>query len=217
MQKGRLIAFEGIDGSGKTTQIELLKKYLDSKNSPYEIISFPQYGKNEYAKQVEDYLAGKFGQLKEIDPYFIAKAYASDRLSARDLIKRWLESGKMIICNRYIPSFAHLAANLEENKRKDFLVWVNKLEYETNSMPKEDLVILLDVDPKVGQQNSKVQGTDIHEQSFKHLQESRKIYLQLAKENSNWYVIDCMSDGEMRGKEEIHQEVVRILENYVQD
>lgn len=204
--KGKLIVFEGIDGSGKTTQVNLLAQSL---KVPYEVISFPQYGQNEYANKIKDYLEGKMGDISDVDPKEVAEIYAADRLTARDQINGWLSEGKIVLSNRYVPSYAHMAANMEESKRAGFLKWVNQLEYETNGMPKEDLVILLDVDPKVSQKH--VSGLDIHEQNLHHLEEARKIYLQLSKNNPNWYVINCMNDGQMKSREEVHREVLKVL------
>lgn len=215
LQRGKLVVIEGIDGSGKSTQIELLKKYFQEKNIPFEVISFPQYGKNEYAKEIFDYLSGKFGKLSEIDPYTIAKLYAGDRKTARDKIKNWLDNGKLVIANRYISSSkAHLGANLDEEKREGFMRWVDELEYQTHGIPKPDLTILLDVDPLVGQKNaSKDHKVDIHEKSIEHEQEASKIYLELSQAEENWVVLDCMENGQMKDREEIFDEIIRILKD----
>lgn len=219
MKKGKLLVFEGIDGSGKTTQIELLKKFLDSRGVVWEDISFPQYGKNEYADKVYDYLAGKFGKLNEVDPYKVAGLYASDRKTVRDLIKNWLDKGKLVIANRYIASSkAHLGANLDEGKREEFFKWLDELEYTEDNMPREDLTILLNVDPKVGQKNSQVKNhPDLHEDNLKHLDKANKIFLELAKVSPSWYVVDCMMDGQMRTKEDIHRQILKILEKIVHE
>lgn len=209
---GFLLVFEGIDGSGKTTQIELLKKFLASQGLAWEAISFPQYGKNEYANQIYDYLSGKFGKLEDIDPYTIAKLYASDRKTVKEQILSWLEEGKLLIANRYISSSkAHLGANLEEDKRKEFIEWLDHLEYEENQMSREDLTILLNVDPKIGQKNSQEKNhPDIHEDNITHLETARKIFLELVKDN-NWVVINCMNNGEMKSPEDIHNEVIKLI------
>lgn len=208
--QGKLICFEGIDGSGKTTQIDLLVKYLFDRNIPFEIISFPQYGKNEYADKIYDYLSGKFG---EVDPYSIAKVYADDRKTLREQILGWLENGKLVVANRYVSSSkAHLGANIPDDKREEFIRWIDKLEYEENGMSKEDLTILLKVDPKVGQQNAlKDHQVDIHEKSIEHEQKAAKIYFELSKSEQNWVVVDCIDNGQMRSKQDIHQEIIKIL------
>ncbi len=190
--QGKLIVLDGIDGSGKTTQIELLKRYLASQGIAWEAISFPRYGNNKYTNQIEKYLKGEL----EVDPDTIAKAYAGDRMLAKPEIEGWLKSGKLVIANRYTgANIAHLGIDLKED------------------MPKPDLTILLDVDPKVGQENAlEHQKKDIHEQNLKHLEKAAKIYLELAKSEPNWVVVDCMKDGQMRTPESIHQEIVKILQ-----
>lgn len=208
--QGKLLVFEGIDGSGKTTQIQLLAKLLKVKKTPFEVISFPQYGKNKYAKKIFDYLSGKFGKLAEIDPYITAKLYAGDRKTAQIKIKNWLKSGKMVIANRYISSSkAHLGANMPDDQREKFIKWLDELEYKANQMPREDLTILLNVDPQVAQKNAGAH--DIHEESLNHLQKANEIFLKLAQIEKNWVVINCMENGKMRSPEEIQSEISRIV------
>lgn len=223
MSKGLLIVFEGIDGSGKTTQIKLLAKELKLKKIPFEVISFPQYGKNKFAKEIFDYLSGKLGKLNEIDPYIIAKLYAEDRKTVRDKIRNWLQSGKLVIANRYISSSkAHLGANVLEEKREDFIKWIDNLEYGENGMPKEDLTILLQVNPKIGQKNSQAKNhPDIHEDNLSHLEQTSKIFLKLSQKEKNWTVVNCMENNKinrgtillrkMKSPEEIHEEITSYL------
>ncbi len=212
MKKGMLIVIDGIDGSGKSTQIELFKKALDC-----EIISFPRYEDNLYGKLIKRYLEGEFGSINEVNPYLLALAYAGDRFLAKTQIEKWLKEGKLVLVNRYVSaSYAHMGANLPEEKREEFFNWLDELEYKTNKIPKEDLIILLTVDPKIGQKNVQgVHGPDIHEENLKHLEEANKIYLHLAKKEKNWYVVDCMKGGQMKTPLEIHQEILKILHDKI--
>lgn len=214
MNKGILIVIDGIDGSGKTTQINLLKKYLSEKRIPFEAISFPQYGQNEFAKQIQDYLEGKLSKLDEVDPYSVARLYAGDRLAVKERIKSWLDVGKLVIANRYVSSSkAHLGANLPENKKEEFMEWLDELEYQTNGMPKPDLNILLKVDPKIGQKNALSKNTpDIHEKNLSHEEKAAKIYLELSKMEENWVVVNCMIGDKMRPKEDIQRDIIAIFE-----
>lgn len=212
MNKGLFIVIEGIDGSGKTTQIELLKQALASQGLALEAISFPRYEDNVYGKLVRRYLDGEFGSINEVNPYLMALSFAGDRALAKFQIEQWLRDGKVVLVNRYVSSSkAHLGANLAEEKRAEFIDWLDELEYQNNGIPKENLTILLSVDPKIGQQNTVNQ--DIHEKNIKHLEEANKIYLELAKKDSSWYVIDCMQADGMRSREDIHQEIMHILQN----
>ena len=215
LRGGKLIVLDGTDGAGKTTQINLLSGWLKKKNIPYEVISFPRYGQNKYARLVKKYLAGEYGSIQKADPYKIAKYYAGDRLLAKSLINSWLKEGKVVLANRYVSSNkAHMGANLPAKEREKFFKWLDKLEYETNSIPKEDLTILLVVDPQVGQSNVLgKQKPDLHEASLEHLKQANKIYLQLAKSEPNWVVVNCMKDGKMRPKEDIHRECIQQLKS----
>lgn len=210
---GKLIVIDGIDGSGKTTQIELLGKYLLEKNIPFEIINFPRYGENLYADLVTRYLEGEFGSNSEVNPYLIALAYGGDRVLARPLIENWLNSGKLVIANRYVSaSKAHLGANLPEGKRENFIKWIDELEYQTNGIPKPDLNILLKIDPKTGQENAlRDHMVDMHEESIEHEEKAAKIYLELSQSEENWKIVDCMAEGKMKSKKDIYQEITHIL------
>ncbi len=212
--KGLLIVIDGIDGSGKTTQINLLSEYLTQKNIPFEVISFPRYEDNLYGKLIRRYLSGEFGSIQEVNPYLMVLSYAGDRSLAKPLIENWLNSGKMVIANRYVSANkAHLSANLPEDQREEFMNWVEQLEYQTNGLPKEDLAILLNVDPKIGQDNVRSGRVDIHEDNLEHLEQAAKIYLELSKAEDHWRVVNCMVDGRMRSKEDIHKDLAATLKN----
>lgn len=206
--KGKLLVIDGIDGSGKTTQITLLSQYLKDKGIDFEVISFPRYGNNKYTDQIESYLNRNISY----DSNSIVRAFAGDRLLAKPLIEAWLKKGKLVIANRYASSSkAHLGANIPEKERGEFFKWLDKLEYQDNGIPKEDMTILLNVDPKIGQKNLG-SGNDIHERDLNHLTKASEIFLQLAKLNSKWYVVDCAREGKMRPKKEIHKDIMKVLD-----
>lgn len=218
MRKGLLTVIDGIDGSGKTTQIKLLAKALKEQKVLFEIISFPRYKDNIFGKLIKKYLEGKFGSISQVNPYLISLAYAGDRDLAKPLIERWLSEGKVVIANRYVSaSKAHLGANLQEEKREEFFKWLDELEYKINGIPKEDLTILLKVDPQLGQNNASGKHHDIHEENLRHLELAYKIYLLLAKRANNWYVVDCMESAQMKAPEEIHQTIIGLLQKKIHD
>lgn len=224
MQKGLLIVIEGVDGSGKTTQVNLISETLKQKNIPHEVISFPRYADNIYGKLIRRYLEGEFGGTEEVNPYLMACIFAGDRHLAKPLIENFLNEGKVVLANRYVASSkAHMSANLTENKREEFMAWLDELEYQTNKIPKEDLNILLNVDPEIAQKNirgekgpvDRSSNKDIHETSLNHLKTAQGIYLEISKAEQNWKVVECMEGGRMKDKEVIHKLVVEILDSFL--
>lgn len=214
MKTGRLIVIEGIDGSGKSTQVKLLKQYLASQGLTLQVLSFPRYEENLYGKLIKRYLEGEFGTIGEVDPHLVALAFAGDRILAKPLMDQWLAEGKTVLANRYVSSNkAHLGANLPAEKRAEFISWLDQLEYGTNKLPKADLTILLTVDPRLGQRNvADSHRPDLHEENLKYLEQAQVIFLQLAKQGLDWYIVDCMKNSDMKTPQEIHQEIKEILE-----
>ncbi len=222
-RKGKLIVIDGGDGSGKATQTELLIDYLKNKNIHVKVFDFPRYYTSFHGQMVGRYLKGEFGDVNEVSPYLVSLAYAVDRAGARDEINDWLVKGGIVLTNRYTTSsMAYMSAKLPAKKREEFIEWLDELEYRIHRMPREDLVIYLDVPPKIGQElvgkkgnRSYVGGAkkDIHERNLAYLEEVEKTYLDLIKKKKNWVKIDCTKDHSIRSKEEIHQEIVKVLQD----
>ena len=86
---GKFIVIDGTDGSGKTTQLNILKEKLETEGYLVEVADFPQYN-TKSAGLIEEYLSGKYGQADEVDPYKASIFYAVDRFDASSKIKNWL-------------------------------------------------------------------------------------------------------------------------------
>src|SRR5271167_3598031 len=141
--RGKFIVLEGIDGSGKRTQLELLARTFTERGIPFSQISFPDY-EGFFGKLVGQFLNGNFGSLEAVDPHFSALLYAGDRLEAKQRIEAALAGGKTLLADRYIASnLAHQGARVPPEKREEFLKWLKQLEYETYALPAEDMVIYL--------------------------------------------------------------------------
>ena len=172
MKKGKLIVFEGIDGSGKSLQLKLLKKYLDSCNISNKVIDFPRYKQSFHGKTVARYLQGEFGSINDTNPYLVSLAYSLDRAAAKEEMNKWLDDDEIVLADRYATSnMAHQGAKLPQSKRDDFLNWEYKLEYRVNKVPKEDVVVYLDVPVSVVRNLLTRRGRkrDIHEKNLKFL------------------------------------------------
>lgn len=211
-KKGKLVVIEGSDGSGKTTQAQLLIAHLKKNKIPNAYISFPRYETSLWGKMVARYLGGDFGKVGDVDPYLASVLYAGDRICAAPQIRKWLAEGKVVICNRYVGSNAgHMAAKLKSQSEKlKYVKWLESLEYGENKIPKEDINILLQVDPKVSRKLMKGRKLDIHEDDLKYQETVYKVFDWVAR-NKNWARIDCTRGGEILGQQDIHGKVLAVL------
>jgi dTMP kinase len=230
--RGKFIAIEGIDGSGKRTQIEMLASALAERGIVYMQVSFPRY-EGFFGKMVAQFLNGEFGSLKNVDPHFSALLYAGDRLESKQQIENALAGGKVVLADRYIGSnLAHQGARVRGTRRADFLKWLKQLEYGIYGLPKEDLVLYLRVPPKQAQRlvsrKAARQYTqrrrDLQEANLAHLVTASRVYDELAKE-PNWVRIECAagqskprsraSAAALRSPESIHEDVLAAVEERV--
>jgi dTMP kinase len=217
--RGKLIVIEGIDGSGKRTQMEMLARTLTSRNIPYGQISFPRYD-GFFGKMVGGFLDGEFGALEEIDPHFSALLYAGDRLEAKPQIEDALAAGKVMLADRYIGSnLAHQGARMPKRKRAEFLKWLRQLEYGVYGLPEEDLVIYLRVPATearrlVGRKSARQytkRRHDLQEKNLAHLRSAAAVYDELSRQ-TNWLRIECATaNRSLRTPEAIHEEILAAI------
>ncbi len=210
-QTGKFIVFEGIDGSGKTTQAKLLHNYLLKSKVPCAYISFPRYEKSMWGAIVRRYLNGEFGKL---DGYLASLMYAGDRFSASGEIRNWLENGKIVVCDRYVASsIGHQAAKFSKlANRNKFIKWLEDLEYVENDIPREDLVIFLNLSVEFAQKLMKDRKSlDIHESDLEHLKNASLVYCKIAKERNYWEQIDVCGRDILLSKDEIAGNILKVL------
>lgn len=216
--KGKLIVLEGIDGSGKETQSNLLEKKLKEKSREVMHISFPDY-ESPSSALVKMYLKGDFGKNPEdVNPYAASLFYAVDRFASyRMKWKDFYEKGGIVIADRYTTSnMVHQMTKYEDEvKRKDFLSWLEKTEYGELELPRPDLVILLDIPLAVSEnlvkERAKKGGSmDIHEQHLDYLRKCHDAYRQLVA-LYHWKRIPCTEEGRLRSIEDIGKDVEKAV------
>jgi dTMP kinase len=214
--RGKFIVFEGIDGSGKRTQLELLSAELTKRGIAHERIDFPQY-QGFFGRLIADYLNGKFGTLAAVDPHFSALLYAGDRLESKPKLEAALASGNILLADRYIASnLAHQSARVPAEKRDEFMQWLTRLEYEIYGLPKEDAVIYLQVPAsrahhlieKKGARDYTAKSKDLHEADLAHLSSASDVYASLAKQ-PHWITINCLGAGQSHNELRVPQEIFR--------
>lgn len=201
MPKGRLIVIEGLDGSGKATQAELLAKNLKKTDRHVFKITFPDY-KSESSALVRMYLAGEVGGLDEVNVYAASSFYAADRyISFVKVWKKEYESGYTVIADRYATSnAAHQMSKLPENEWDSYLNWLSDYEYTRMGLPEPDLVLYLDMPTEISEKLIEMRyggdenKRDLHERNAEYLQKCRKAALYAAK-RLDWQVISCVGEN----------------------
>ena len=216
---GKLIVFEGIDGSGKSTQCKLLCDYLKGQGRVFRNIVFPQYAEPSSAL-LTMYLNGVFGtDPLDVNAYAASTFYAVDRYASYKLVwGKFYEDGGLVITDRYTTSNAvHQASKVPQNERADFYKWLYDFEFSKMGLPSPDAVFFFDINLEcsVAQLRRREAETgvtaDIHERDNTHLQNSLSSAREAAK-IYGWKTINCMENGLMRSLESIHKDVREVFE-----
>ena len=172
--KTKIIAFEGVDGSGKGTQSELLYKYLKEHGYDAYLIANPRYGTPQ-CRIVESFLQG---ELDIKNPYTIASIFSTERALTYETEWKQIYDGgdRIIIMDRYIGSnMFHQLARLEKEEWPSFLRWIRGYEYGALHLPMPDITIFLDVHPAVIQEN--IHARAVHENSSPDVNERDSDYM----------------------------------------
>lgn len=211
---GKLITIEGLDGSGKATQSELLRRAIDGSKK----VSFPNYESVSVAL-VKMYLAGEVGNHpSDVNAYAASSFYAVGRYATYK--KEWASfynAGGIVIADRYTTSNAiHQCSKLPRDQWNTFLGWLAEYEYKLFGIPEPDVTSYLHVDPEVSQKlmTERYKGDeskkDIYEADIEYLKQSQETAQYCAKK-LGWKVIACCSNGAMRSIDEIHHDIMNVI------
>lgn len=199
---GKLIVIEGLDGSGKSTQIAKIKDWLSSVCADFKQIKLPDYD-DPSSTLVRMYLAGQFGvRPDDVNAYAASCFYAADRYASfKQHWKDDYDGGSIILADRYTTSNAvHQCSKLPENMWDGYLDWLYDFEFDKLCIPKPDLTVFLDMDIAVSQKllsnryNNDADKKDIHERDLDYLARCRKAAYYSA-DKLGWCKISC-DDGE---------------------
>ncbi|MGN1341358.1 MAG: dTMP kinase [Oscillospiraceae bacterium] len=200
MNKGKIIVLEGLDGCGKSTQLQLLFDSMSTVRST-RLISFPNYDSST-GRVVSDYLSGKIPCDGAAGAYAASGFYAGDRYAS--FVSDWkrdYEAGSVIISGRYTTSNAiYQMTKLPREEWDGYLEWLWDYEYNRLGLPEPDMVLFLDMPIEVSQKllseryNGDESKKDIHESNVAFLRACRESALYTAQ-RCGWRIIPC-SDGE---------------------
>ena len=188
--KGKIVVLEGTDKAGKTTQSRMLHEALKNLGKVCVILDFPDYT-TPIGMEIRAFLDGRRDYPAEAKHLL----FSANRWEKKKEIESMVENGTIVVMNRYWQSnLIYGAANgMDPN-------WLLRLD---KGLPKEDLVIVLLVNPATSGKRAEVQ--DAFESDAKLSAAAYKNYTKYAKQ-FRWKVLDGS-----KSKEQVHQEIIRIV------
>ena len=231
---GMLIVIDGLDGSGKNTQAEMLYNFFKENITDKVIkISFPDYDYHT-GKVVREMLTGKFNIGVNEWPFdkSIKKSlfYSFDRMVAmyrkmpeydnKTIAELYYKEGYVIICDRYTTSnFIHMGVNIRRFDLPSFISQLEGLEYSTMGIIRPDIVIALTLNPETSMKLIDERGNekDDHE-NLNHLKKAYNTMNHILKYiKTDWYNIDCNDEENnfIKDKDVIQREIRRIIETHI--
>lgn len=223
------IVLEGVDGSGKSTQIANLRRMFAERNISTEYLHFPRFDAPFFGELIARFLRGELGGVDAVDPYLVAMLYAGDRRDAAPMIRRWLDTGRVVIVDRYVYSnIGYQCAKIADaGERARLRDWITSLEYDYFAIPRPDVSIFLDVpfaftrrklsETRTGDDREYLHGcSDIHESSLELQRAVRDVYVAAAECDDDMHVVDCSVAGEsMASPDEIFGRIESIVKRYM--
>jgi len=170
-----LIAFEGLDQSGKETQAKALRDRLRAGGAKSRVVSFPDYG-TTIGEEIARALQGE----RDYDAEVMQLLYVANRYERKSDIERWQAAGLVVIFDRYVAS--SIAYGEAQGLESEWLVSLQRF------LPWPDLTILLDVTPEIAVQR-KMTGRDLYEGDIDLLSSARQSYLRQS-EQPDWGKVD---------------------------
>ena len=208
---GKIIVIEGIEGSGKETQSKLLVESLNKMGIKSIEFSFPMYD-TPTGRIFKDCLLSNNNYFNEgidsLDPELVCLYTAADRKYNIKKIEEYLEDDYIVVINRYTSSnMANQGSKYNDSEDRFYMYqWIDKLEYWLLKLPKPDYTILLNMPYKYNNQLSFELTNEDSKQE--RVLES---YLELAG-LYNWDIIDCIDEDKEKTIDEIHEEIMELLE-----
>ena len=224
-----LIVLEGLDGAGKSTQVKLLKEYIQSKGKQLRYLHFPRFDAPVYGDLIAKFLRGDFGAINQVHPQLVALLFAEDRRDAAALIREWLGNGDVVLLDRYVYSnIAYQCSKIKDKAESDSLrEWIFNLEYNTYDIPRPDVNLFLDVpisfvDKKLkenreGDDREYLKGkSDIHEADIQFQIDVRELYLEQTVLDKDFIRVECSGpQGEMLAPLEIFANIEKALAEFI--
>lgn len=219
--KGKLIVIDGTDGSGKTTQKELLINHLKKDGHKIKTIHFPDYS-NFFGGFIGHCLTEQYYNFVGVHPKIVSVLYAADRWESSEKIKKWLDDGFTVVLDRYVSANQiHQGGKISNvKKREAYIKWLDEMEYKVFKIPKPDITIYLSLPTEliarlIKERNKNAvrvyagNKKDVHEVDLDFQNNSRKSALWLSTYLKNFKKIDCADKKGILTREVIHEMVYK--------
>ncbi|MGB0757229.1 MAG: dTMP kinase [Patescibacteria group bacterium] len=220
--KPGIYVFEGIDGSGKSTQYDLFVAWLEARGQKYKSFKYPQYDDCISGELVTSYLNNEFGPASEIDPKLASLLYAFNRFETKTMLKAWLEDGYWVLLDRYATAnMGHQLGKLQDDEEKlAFLHWLEKVEYNIFGIPRPAKVFWLDMPVELAMkllhgrdEKAYIDGDLDGLENADHLEKARAGYAFVAERQKEWIRIPCDQEGVLRTPDDIQDDIRKHIKN----
>ncbi|HEU5004723.1 MAG TPA: hypothetical protein VFT49_01410 [Candidatus Saccharimonadales bacterium] len=222
---GTFIVIEGADGSGKSTQFNILKARLEAIGHEVDVFKFPQHHEPS-GYFVHKYLNGGYGPIDKISPYTASLFYALDRFEGAPAIRQSMQSGHIALSDRYVgANMAHQGSKFTNPaEQRGFFVWEDGLEFELLNIPRPTLTIFLHVPAEISQrllaERAKKTGValDEHEKNVEHLRTTVSTYEKLCQLFPNDFkLVDCTENGKLLSVPQINNKIWDVVKPILPD
>jgi dTMP kinase len=170
-----LIAFEGLDQSGKQTQAEMLRDRLKQDGHKARLVSFPDYG-TSIGEEIARALQGE----REYEADVMQLLYIANRYERRSDLERWIAGGLILVCDRYVAS--SIAYGEAQGLDPSWLAEIQKF------LPRPAITIMLDISPETAVQRKAV-DRDRYERDLAMQARVRESYWRQAKADG-WLLLN---------------------------
>ncbi len=213
MRRGTLIVFEGLDGTGKHTQLTLLAKRLRRARKRVMVTDFPQYNSSVFGRLLKRFVHGELGQPASANPYLAAPLFSLDRFEAKTRMVQLLSKGGIILSNRYAEaSKAHHGWKFRGVERKRFFRWLDWFEHTLLGLPKPDITLFFAVPPRTSRRLLDGRGNvDAVERHGAYQRNSYRMFETICAASQKWRRIVCVERGRMLSPAAIHERIWKIV------